>query len=188
MPPRVKIPHSVAMAFAVRTVSPVSIRTNTPLLRQSSTAFVTLGRKGSITTKETEELLRSPSHSLIIYNACFGGGPPELNKKAKAARERYRCEGEDLSLFKAVIEIGRERSCITEYSEFGFAIVPTAFAKWVGIEEYDGLESPFFDINRCVVDRTMEILDSRGSISKEEFEQLQKEANDVKIELHHDEK
>ncbi|KAG0549504.1 hypothetical protein BDA96_01G261800 [Sorghum bicolor] len=57
------IPHSMAMARAVRTLSPVTIFTATPALVQASMAVLTSGRQGSL--RPTKPSSVSPSSSIF---------------------------------------------------------------------------------------------------------------------------
>lgn len=87
---------------------------------------------------------------LIVYNDCYGGGPPKFSDAANAYYISIN-KHPTISLIDTMHKFGT--SCTRDiYSKFGVALCQKKFAPYVKIISYDGLERPIIDYNQYFID------------------------------------
>lgn len=74
---------------------------------------------------QQDENIDLPKWSLIIFNDCYGGGPPSLISTAQQLYEAHKRNGHspDLSLFQTVNKIGLKGACPRHWQRYGFALI-----------------------------------------------------------------
>jgi hypothetical protein len=83
---------------------------------------------------------------LQIYNNCYGGGIPLLNKDAKtysASLDVSLTESEKLLM--TLEKYGTKDACRSEYTQFGVCLCPIECVNAFSVDEYDGLERPYIN-------------------------------------------
>ena len=145
--------------------------------------------RAQISPAEADQFLQQDEHvdlpkwSLIIFNDCYGGGPPSPNSAAQQLYDVHKRNGHshNLSLFRTVNKIGPKGACRHHWQKYGFALIEKKYEKWVERNEYDGLESVRFYPEGFILDSVRQVLEKNGVLRKDEMMQIEKEAKSVVV-------
>ena len=69
------------------------------------------------------------------------------------------------------------------HQSFGFALIEAKYERWVGKHEYDGMESLNFKSTEYVLDKVKEHVETFGNLRCCECDELQLEAEMVKLHI-----
>jgi hypothetical protein len=117
-------------------------------------------------------------YKLIVYNNCYGGGPPRLNKEAKAFYDSLQTNDTNEKLLLTIEKFGV--TATTEFTqEFGLCLCPIEYENCYDIDEYDGLETPVINHDKVLKMLIYEhFFENHNVITKEEYERLNVKSKD----------
>jgi hypothetical protein len=130
-----------------------------------------LDKMDTVSYNEAMSMLDSGAYELVVYNACYGGGP-NLSEKGKQLFDTLLRDqpgtSRNLLEFKVANELGVQVAS-GRYSQFAFALVRNGLEKYVDWNEYDGLERPEVSLSRMVMGEVKWVLEEKGVLTKEEY-------------------
>jgi hypothetical protein len=130
-----------------------------------------LDKMDTVSYNEAMTMLDSGAYELVVYNACYGGGP-NLSEKGKQLFDTLLRDqpgaSRNLLEFKVANELGVQVAS-GRYSQFAFALVRNGLEKYVDWNEYDGLERPEVSLSRMVMGEVKRVLEEKGVLTKEEY-------------------
>jgi len=116
-------------------------------------------------------------YKLIVYNNCYGGGPPLLNKEAKAFYDSLQTNDTNEKLLLTIEKFGvTATSKLTQ--EFGLSLCPIEYENCYDIEEYDGLETPVINHDKVLKMLIYKHFENNNVMTKEEYERLNVKSKD----------
>lgn len=120
---------------------------------------------------------------LIIYNDCYGGFRPLFNNAAIDSYKIYIDQkyNNNTAFIKTLQKHGVD--CTSKKgTAFGLALCDKKYKEYVRIFCYDGLESPYIDYNKYIIDNTLKIFNESDSFV-ENFDQLVNPVDNVMLYL-----
>jgi hypothetical protein len=131
-----------------------------------------------------EEQLKSGDYVLIKYSLSFSLPSINMTPECKEIYLKHlqNGESEDLAFWRVVRTFG-----IVGFGRMpGLAVIKKGYEKWVEKRErtdreFDDTAELVFEREKCMVDRTIAYLQQEGSITKDDFEKLKKDVEEVKL-------
>ena len=131
-----------------------------------------------------EEQLKSGDYALIKYSLSFSYPSINMTPECKETYLKHLENGdsEELAFWRVVRTFG-----IVGFGRMpGMAIIKKGYEKWVEIREragrqFDDIADLSFEREKCLVDRMQEYLEQKGAITKNDFEKLKKDVEDVEL-------
>jgi len=131
-----------------------------------------------------EQQLKSGHYALIKYSLSFSCPSISMTPECKDAYLKHMENGdsEDLAFWRAVRTFG-----IVGFGRMpGMAAIKKGYEKWVTIREragrgFDDTAELVFEREKCIVDRTTECFEQKGSLGKEDFEWLKEGVEEVDL-------
>lgn len=131
-----------------------------------------------------EEQLKSGDYALIKYSLGFSLPSINMTPECKEIYLKHleNGESEDLAFWRVVRTFG-----IVGFGRMpGLAVIKKGYEKWVEKRErkdrqFDDTAGLVFEREKCMVDRTIACLQQKGWITKDEFEKLKKDVEEVEL-------
>jgi hypothetical protein len=131
-----------------------------------------------------EQQLKSGQYALIKYSHSVTCPSINMTPECKEAYLKHIENGdsEDLAFWRVVRTFG-----IVGFGRMpGMAVIKKGYEGWVTIRERAGREfndmaELVFQREKCIVDRTAECFQQKGSMSQESFEWLKQDAEEVEL-------
>jgi len=137
-----------------------------------------------------EALLKSGDYVLLKHGGS-GDHILELSGKGKKAYKQNLANGDsqDLAFWRVLRTMGRNGFCCYDETPY-VAMIKRPYERWIKIRK-EISPSPYSDISvkwefsfkkeKCLNDLTLELLETKGSISKEDFVNLKREVDGAEI-------
>ena len=102
----------------------------------------------NININEFKAKLDTGKYVLKVYNNCYGGGPPRFSKEAKEYYDSLN-DSKDQKILTTIEKFGFKATA-RSVQQFGLCLCPIEYEICYDVDEYDGQEGPFIDLNKLL--------------------------------------